>query len=440
MGEFNTPKTEAEFERNFAQIKPRMSDNQAYFESARCLFCYDAPCVQACPTGIDIPLFIKQIHSKNTFGAARTIYESNVFGYSCGKVCPTEVLCEGACVYNHQEVPPIEIGRLQSFATGSAMDSGKSLFAQVPSNGRLVAVVGAGPAGLAFACEMRRGGYEVDVFEAKAKPGGLTVFGVAPYKITNEEVVHEMAYLEREFGFRVHYNHAITSAADLSALEQKYEAIFLGIGLGATSRLGLPGEDLPGVEGAVEFVERLRMEHHRVSVPKRVVVLGGGNTAMDAASESARMGAEQVILAYRRPKEEMGAYDFEYDLARQAGVKGLFEASPIEILGPNQVTGVRFVRTTMQNGRPEPVPGSEFVVEADGVIKATGQGKQLDFLGLIPGLELDAKGCIVADPVTFQSGNPKYYAAGDAVSGGQEVVNAVANGKKAAQALQKRLG
>src|SRR5882757_517367 len=187
MAEFIPPKSEQEFEKNFSQIKPLMTNTEAYYESSRCLFCYDAPCVNACPTGIDIPLFIRQINSKNEFGSAKTIYDSNYFGYACGKVCPTEVLCEGACVYNNTDVKPIEIGRLQSYATGKAIAKGLKLFAPGKSNGKKVAVIGAGPAGIACACDLRMNGFEVDVFEAKAKPSGLTVYGVAPYKITNEE-------------------------------------------------------------------------------------------------------------------------------------------------------------------------------------------------------------------------------------------------------------
>jgi len=439
MAEFKKPTSNAEFEENFAQIKPLMTDNQAYFESSRCLFCYDAPCVNACPTGIDIPLFIKQINSKNTLGAAQTIYNSNVFGYACGKVCPTEVLCEGACVYNHQEVPPIEIGRLQSFATGHAIRSDKKLFDLAPFNGKKVAVIGAGPAGISTACELKVAGFEVEVFEAKAKPSGLTVYGVAPYKITNEEALNEMDYLQKQFGFKVHYEKSISSAADIQSLESGFDAIFLGIGLGTTSDLGLKGEDKEGVHGAVEMVEKLRMMHHSVSVPTKVIVLGGGNTAMDAASESSRMGAEEVILAYRRSKEEMGAYEFEYDLAKGVGVKGLFNVAPLEIIGNGKVTGVRFVKTHIVNGKVENLEGSEFTESADWVIKATGQAKQAAFLNMISGLERDSKGCIKVNAETFQTTNSKYYAAGDAVSGGQEVVNAVANGKKAAKAITKAL-
>ena len=433
MSEYKQPQSEAEFEQNFAQIKPLMTNTEAYYESSRCLFCYDAPCVNACPTGIDIPLFIRQINSKNEIGAAKTIYDSNYFGYACGKVCPTEVLCEGACVYNHSDVKPIEIGRLQSFATGKAIASDKKFYSIPKSNGKKIAVIGAGPAGIGCACELRLHGFDVDVFEAKDKPSGLTVYGVAPYKITNEEALNEMDYLEKQFGYKVHYNKTITTKEDLAALEKSYDAIFIGIGLGKTSHLKIKGEELENVFGAVEFVEQLRINHHKISVPQKVIVLGGGNTAMDAASESARMGAEKVILAYRRSKEEMGAYDFEYDLAKSVGVKGLFNVSPIEIIGNGKVEGVKFQRTT-SNLKPQTSNDSVFIEECDWVIKATGQSKQTELLELIDSLSLNLNGTLSVNE-NFQTSNKKYFAAGDAVSGGEEVVNAVANGKRAARAI-----
>ena len=438
MAEYNRPSSEKEFEENFSQIKPLMNETEAYYESSRCLFCYDAPCVNACPTGIDIPLFIRQINSKNEMGAAKTIYDSNFFGYACGKVCPTEVLCEGACVYNHQGVKPIEIGRLQSFATGKAISSDKKLFITGKSNGKKVAVIGAGPAGISCACELRMMGFDVDVYEAKDKSSGLTVYGVAPYKITNKEALDEMSYLEKQFGYKVHYNKAVKTKEQIAQMEKQYDAIFIGIGLGKTSELKIKGEELQNVFGAVEFVEQLRMGHHKVSVPGKVIVIGGGNTAMDAASESVRMGSENVILAYRRSKEGMGAYDFEYDLAKSVGVKGVFNVSPVEITGNGKVEGVKFIHTKETNGKLEDISGSEFVEKCDWVIKATGQSKQTELLKLIDGLMVDGKGKITVNE-NYQSTNKKYFAAGDAVSGGQEVVNAVADGKKAAWGMKQYL-
>ncbi|MEP6794486.1 MAG: NAD(P)-dependent oxidoreductase [Saprospiraceae bacterium] len=441
MSEFLPPHTESDFEENFSQLKPLMNSTEAYYESSRCLFCYDAPCVNACPTGIDIPLFIRQINSDNIFGAAKTIFDSNYFGHACGKVCPTEVLCEGACVYNHSEVKPIEIGRLQSYATDKAIVADKMFYTPAAKNGKKVAVIGAGPAGISCACELRLHGFEVDIFDSKAMPSGLTMHGVAPYKITNEDVLDEMAYLEKQFGYRLFHNTTISAKEDIEQLQRNYDAIFLGIGLGSTSELNIPGENLENVFGAVEFIEELKIHHHFVNVPKKVIVLGGGNTAMDAASESARMGAESVILAYRRSKEEMGAYNFEYELAKSVGVKGMFNVSPVEIVSSelSVVSGVRFIRTISQSGGISNVPGSEFVEACDMVIKATGQSKQKSFLNLIGGLQTNENGTIQVNDV-FQTTNKKYFAAGDAVSGGQEVVNAVADGKKAAKGILNYLG
>lgn len=432
---YKPPKSEPEYYNNFSQIKPLMNDTQAYYESSRCLFCYDAPCVTACPTGIDIPLFIRQINSGNTIGAAKTIYDSNYFGNACGKVCPTDVLCEGACVYNLQEVKPIEIGRLQSFAASKAMDENVTLFEAGKSNGKFVAVIGAGPAGVSCACELRSHGFEVDIYEAKEKPSGLTLYGVAPYKITNDDALKEIVYLQDQFEFIINYNSPILSKQDFEELEKKYNAIFLGIGLGETSQLKIKGEELENCLGAAEFIAELRIEKHNVKVGKKVIVLGGGNTAMDAASESARMGAEKVILAYRRSQKEMGAYGFEFDLAKGVGVEGMFNVSPLEITGDDKVTGVKFIRTKTVNGKVENIEGSEFIEDCDMVIKATGQTKQKDVLNNVPGIKLDELGRVIADPETFQTDNPKYFAAGDVYNGGVEVVNAVAEAKKAAKGI-----
>lgn len=439
MAEYTRPQSSEEFHQNFEQKKPLMNETEAYYESSRCLFCYDAPCVTACPTGIDIPLFIKQIQTGNVTGSAKTIYDSNWFGNACGKVCPTKVLCEGACVYNHQDIKPIEIGRLQNFATIKVIENNKTLYSPGPDNGKKVAIIGAGPAGVSCACELRTLGYKVDIFEAKDKPSGLTVHGTAPYKITNKEALAEMDYLQGQLGFQIYYNTPISHAQQLQDIEQKYDAIFIGVGLGPTADLGLPGDDKDNVIGAVEFVEALRMKEHQISVPDRVIVLGGGNTAMDAASESARMGALEVTLAYRRSKDEMGAYGFEYDLAKNAGAKGLFNVQPIEILGNGSVSGVKFIRTQSLTGQLQIIEGSEFIIECDMVIKATGQAKMGNLFALINGMELDRSKRIVVNPVTYQSTNLKYFAGGDAVNGGAEVVNGAHDGKAAAKGIQKWL-
>lgn len=434
MAEYKKPTTEAEFAANFHPKKPLMTDTEAYYESSRCLYCYDAPCITACPTGIDIPTFIRQINNDNKDGAAKTIYDSNWMGHACGNVCPTEELCEGACVYNHSDVKPIEIGRLQAHATDKVIRAKKKLFITGKPTGKKVAVIGAGPAGVSCACELRMLGHAVDIYEAREKPSGLCVYGVAPYKLTNEEAVDEVTYLQEQFGFNVHYSKPVTGRADFEKLEKDYDAVFIGIGLGATSALGIPGEEKQGVMGALEFVEVLRNKHEATLVGNRVIVLGGGNTAMDAASESCRMGAESVSIAYRRGPEEMGAYSFEFDLAKKSGAKALFNVTPVEVLGNGSVTGVKFIRNRSANGKLEPIAGSEFVEPCDMVLLGTGQGKQVELLEQISGLALDKKGRIVVNE-QFQTTNAKYFTAGDAMNGGVEVVNAAAEAKRAAHGI-----
>jgi dihydropyrimidine dehydrogenase (NAD+) subunit PreT len=436
MAEYKRPATNEEFHENFAQKKPLMNSTEAFYESSRCLFCFDAPCITACPTGIDIPLFIKQIQTGNVTGSAKTIFDRNWFGNACGKICPTGVLCEGACVYNHQGVKPIDIGRLQNYATDKVIKNGEQIFSPGEDNGRKVAVIGAGPAGISCACELRTMGYTVDIFEARDKPSGLTIYGTAPYKITNEEVIAEIDYLQSQLHFTIQYHSPVTTKEQLMRLESDYDAIFLGVGLGPTAEIDLPGMDYENVVGAVEFIEELRMKQHRIHVPDRVIVIGGGNTAMDAASETARMGAREVTLVYRRSREEMGGYSFEYDLARNAGARGLFNAQPVEITGNGKATGVKFIKTGRKNGKLEYIAGTEFILECDLVIKATGQARLAGLFKMIEGLETDSNGRILVEPHTCQTRNPKYFAGGDAVNGGAEVVNGAHDGKAAARGIE----
>ena len=439
MAEYKKPTSEEDFKKNFKQKKPLMNNTEAYYEASRCLFCYDAPCIKACPTHIDIPLFIKQIQTQNTEGSAKTIFDANWLGNACGIVCPTEVLCEGSCVFNLQDVPPIQIGRLQNYATNAVIKAEKELFKSGKSNDKKVAIIGAGPAGIACACELRTMGFEVDIFEANNKPSGLMVHGVAPYKIDNEEVLEEIKYLQDQLGFQINYDSRITSEDQLQKLENEYDAIFLGVGLGHTATLKMEGEDKNGVVGAVEFIEDLRMNHHKIKVPNRVVVIGGGNTAMDAASESARMGARKTVLAYRSSKEEMGAYGFEYDFAISAGVDSLFNVTPIAIVGNANVEGVKFAKTERIDGKLETKMNNVFIVRCDLVIKATGQAKQGNLFKMIDNLDIDSKSCVVVHKETFQTSNKKYFAGGDAVNGGAEVVNAAYEGKMAAKGINQFL-
>ena len=438
MAEYKRPQTLDEFNENFAQKKPLMNVTEAYYESSRCLFCYDAPCINACPTGIDIPLFIKQIQTGNVTGSAKTIFDANWLGNACGKVCPTGVLCEGACVYNHQGINPIEIGRLQNFATQKAIDENQRLYETADSNGKKIAIIGAGPAGIACACELRIKGYEVDIYEAKAQPSGLNLHGVAPYKITNQEVLDEVDYLQKQLGFTIHLNQLINSKEQIQKLESDYKAIFLGVGLGKTANRNLPGQDLTGVIGAVEFIEHLKLNPVGFNIPSQVIVIGGGNTAMDAASESARLGAELVTVAYRKSKEEMGAYGFEYELAIKSGVRGLFNASPKAIFGNGQVSEVQFIQISEEPDNNSEIEGSEFTVPANLVILATGQEKHTSLYQLIENLNSDDSNRIEVNE-QYQTSNPKYFAGGDAVNGGAEVVNAAYEGKQAAIGIHQYL-
>jgi len=423
----------------FKQIKPLMNKSEAYYESSRCLFCYQAPCTLACPTSIDIPLFIRQINNGNLIGAAKTIYQSNYLGNTCGKVCPTEVLCEGACVFTKVNIKPLDIGRLQNFATDHAILTHQKFFEAPGFNGKSVAVIGAGPAGISCACRLRSEGYKVDVYEARNNPSGLALHGVAPYKITNEEALMEVEFLRAQFGFNVFYNKRISGKEDIEHLEAGYDAIFLGIGLGNSAEIKIKGEGKQNCTGATGFIEQIKTGPIEKLTAKRVIVLGGGNTAMDAASESARLGAGKVILAYRRSAAEMKAYYFEYDLAKVAGVEGIFNIAPVEIVGERAVEGVKFIRTETVDGKLRNIPGSEFVIPCDLVIKATGQLKQTSLMAHISGLKVDKDGRITIDEATGQTTNPKYFAGGDAVNGGAEVVNASAEGKFAGSGIHEFL-
>jgi glutamate synthase (NADPH/NADH) small chain len=282
-------------------------------------------------------------------------------------------------------------------------------------------------------------GFSVDIFEAKAHPSGLTIYGVAPYKITNEDILEEMDYLNKQFGFAVQYNTPIFEKEDLQRIDSEYDAVFLGVGLGNTAELGIPGEDLTNCVGAIEFIESLKIQKHQVRVGRKVIVLGGGNTAMDAASECARMGAERVILCYRRSINEMRAYWFEYDLAKSVGTSGVFNVVPLEIVGDGKVKGVKFAKSETMKGKIRVAPGSEFIEDCDMVIKATGQAKLQSFLEMIDRLAIGDIGQILINPATGQTGNPKYFAGGDAANGGLEVVNAAAEGKTAANGIYQYL-
>lgn len=418
----------------FEKIKPPMTDNEAAIEASRCLFCYDAPCTIACPSDIDIPMFIRQIMSNNIEGSAKTIMTQNIMGRSCAYVCPTEVLCEGSCVYHGLNEKVIDIGRLQGYATDHVIENDIRFFEKGTPTGKKVAVIGGGPAGLACAHELTVLGHEVTVFEASEKAGGLNTYGVAPYKYSNEESEAEVAYVSK-IGFDIKTGERVTSDR-LKEIENNFDAVFLGIGLGQSRSANIPGEDLTGVFGAAEFIYTLREKEQNVSVGKQVVVIGGGNTAIDAAVESAQLGAD-VTLVYRRSPDAQSAYWFEVDLAKQHGVKLIYMASPVEITGTGKVSGVRFVQNEIAGNQIQPINGSEFEINCETVIFATGQEKQVEFFNSIDGLTMDKDKVAVNEQ--YQTTNPKYFAGGDCVNGGKEVVNAVAHGRDAARGIDNYL-
>jgi glutamate synthase (NADPH/NADH) small chain len=426
----------------FADAKPPLSPQEARVEASRCLYCFDAPCIMACPTGIDVPAFIKKIAHDNVTGAARTILEANVLGASCARVCPTQVLCEGACVMLDLEKDPIQIGRLQRFATDHVTDRGiQVLHAPAAQTGNRVAVVGAGPAGLGCAAELARLGHSVTVFDKRPAGGGLNTYGIAYYKMRPEVSLDEVRMIER-LGVEFRTGVEVGCDVPVADLDRDFDAVFLGIGLGGANRLGIPGEDLPEVVDALEFIEWIHTRPlHEVPVGRRVAVLGCGNTAIDAVTQALRLGAERATIVYRRGPDDMSAYDFEYDLAKADGAGFLFHAAPVEVLGANgHVTGLRLARTEVRDGRAVTVAGSEWVEPFDLVLKAVGQEKQAAVLQrLFPGLKLDSKGRVEHDPVTMRTSLPKVFVGGDCANGGREVVNAVAEGKKAARGIHRAL-
>ncbi len=434
-----------EYEENFAELHPPLSPNSAVAEANRCLYCFDSPCMKACPTHIDISTFIKKIATGNLKGSATTILKSNWIALTCAKACPVEVLCEGACVYNERGEQPIQIGQLQRYAIDWYFEQGMPpLFTPAPKNGKSVGVIGAGPAGLACAAELALMGYEVVIYEAKDKPGGLDTWGIAPYKMTQADSLNEVKLVE-SFGVSIKTGVRVGTDVSVDELFRRHNALFLGVGLADPSRLHIPGEDLDGVYNALEFIERVTTRKWKsVDVGRRVAVIGAGNTAIDAATEAKRLGAEQVMIIYRRTRNEMPAYNYEYDLAKGDGVSFYFLTAPKRILGNGHVTAVECIKMRLSapdaKGRrkPEPILNSEFQIPVDMVIKSVGQNIARSFLSSIPDLRIDHDHVWV-HPDTFQTSKPNLFAGGDCINGGKEVVNGAAHGKKAAHAIDEYL-
>lgn len=444
--------TDEEYARNFGDIHPPFGTwDAALVDANRCLFCYDAPCTKSCPTGIDVPKFIKQISTDNLKGSAHTIFQSNIMGGGCSRVCPVEKLCEGACVYNLMEEEPIPIAKLQRYATEKAICNKWPLFQRAHPTGKKVAVVGAGPSGLSCAHVLARSGAEVTIYEKEEKGGGLMTYGIAAYKVTPAFCAEELDYILSIGGITVRYGQELGRNISLAGLRAQYDAVYLAFGVGLARQLEIPGERLKGVVDAISFIYDIRSKGYpEVSVGDRVAVIGLGMTAIDAATQAKRLGATEVTIVYRRTQEEMPCTQAELDIAKLDGCRIVWLAAPKEVLGSgslpgsdnSQVTGL--VYSVMQLGAPDasgrrsPVDTGETVrLEVDMVIKAAGQ---IPFLQLVNEAGLgNERGEIVVGPGGL-TGCAGVFAGGDCVNGGKEVVDAVQAGKDAAVAILEHMG
>jgi glutamate synthase (NADPH/NADH) small chain len=416
-------------EATFTDDKPAYTRAQAIVEANRCLYCHDAPCVRACPTHIDIPNFIRKIATGNVHGSAKTIFESNILGMSCARVCPVEVLCVGDCVDNLAGVPPIQIGKLQRYATDVAFANGWRFFERGADTGKRIALIGGGPASLACAHELSRHGHRCVIFEKRPVVGGLNATGVAPYKMRADRAEQEVEWILGIGGIEIQHE-AVT---DIAALVASFDAVFLGLGLGEDSKLGVPGEDLPGVEGAVHFIERMKLGTVDLTGVTHAAIIGGGNTAIDAARELKRLGVPCVRMVYRGDEAAMSGYRHEWEHAKIEGVIEHFRAQPLAFEGHGHVSHVRCVATKNR----QPMPGTEHRIEAELVLLAIGQAKLGSLAAQLGGIALD-KGRVLTDS-GGRTGHPKVWAGGDCANGGKEVVNAAAEGKAAANSIHAAL-
>ena len=414
----------------FADFKLAYSDTQAATEANRCLYCSDAPCIAACPTGINIPEFIRKIATGNTKGSARTIFSANILGMSCARVCPVETLCVGDCVYHKMDLPPIQIGKLQRYATDQALDAGWRFFEAGSDTKKSVALVGAGPATMACAHALRRAGHGCAVYEKRQVPGGLNTTGVAPYKMRADRSLAEVDWIMGIGGIEMTLGVEIGADVSWADLEAKHDAIFIGMGLGLDSRLDVAGQDLEGVHGAVHFIEQLKLGQVDLSHVEHAVVIGGGNTAVDAVRELKGLGVPHVTMAYRGREAMMSGYAHEWKVAKVENVNSAWGLQPIEFIeSKGRVSGVRCAELDA-NKAPT---GGERVLDCQLVLLAIGQSKLGSILGGLEGISLD-RGRVITDE-GGRTGRPGYFAGGDCANGGKEVVNAVAEGKIAAESI-----
>jgi len=416
---------------------PSMTWDEALVEAHRCLMCWDAPCTKACPTDINVPQFIKRIATGDLTGSARTILSSNILGGSCARVCPTEVLCAGACVLNELHERPIDIGRLQAFATDDVVFGDIDLFAVPDRTGRSVGIVGAGPAGLSAGAELAKLGHSVVIYEANEAAGGLNTYGVANYKMDMPTALREVDFIKR-LGVEIRTNTAVGQDVSLDDLMENHDAVFVGVGLGGVPPLGLEGENLEGVDDALDFIAAVRAGSANVG-GERVAVIGGGNTAVDAVTQSALSGADRVYLVYRRGRSEMRGYPHDIERALQNGVEFVHWSTPLRVEGDGRAERLVCMRAELTpDGAVEPIDGTEFSIPVDRVLRATGQAKRVGFLGTLAGVETDGGGRVVVDD-DHRTGNERIWAGGDCVNGGKEVVNAVQHGKIAARSIDRSL-
>jgi glutamate synthase (NADPH/NADH) small chain len=426
----------AEVARRFPDLHPAFNPQEALTEANRCLNCFDAPCTAACPTHIDVPRFIKKIATQNLMGSALTILDANVLGASCSRVCPVDVLCEGACVMLRYNKQAIAIGRLQRHAMDDFLTRGGRLSQKsVQKHSQKIICIGAGPASLACAAELAQQGFSVTVIERRALPGGLNTYGVAEYKLRAPDSLREVAMI-RKLGVEFRFGVSIEHQHDLAALEREYDAVFLGIGLGAMYELRIPGANHPDVVDALEFIARYKTTAN-LAVGNNVVVVGAGNTAIDAANAARRLGAARVTIVYRRTARDVPAFGFEYEHAKLEGVAFEWLAQPVAIhTDPvGRIASAECVRMNNESGSlPTPVPGSNFHLPCDMVIPAIGQAPLVSLLERCRGVQV-TMGRVQVDRVSGRTSHPKYYAGGDCVNGGREVVDAVADGKRAGAAI-----